>query len=363
MRKIARRRRVEHRGFTLIELLIVIAIIAILIALLLPAIQKVREAASRTECANNLKQIGLACHAYHDAKGGYPYSSIGIGYGQGTTWAYLILPYLEQSALYASFPIYSDSQIPAGYPRYFNTASANVAANATPVGTYLCPSRRSKSEGLSVGDYWDSTQGNATTTAGTSIRAATLDYAMSQGTNFTADGPVWVATQLQYYGGAPGPIGNGIAQDTGLINWNHLSLGWDRGRTISDVTDGTSNTFLIGEKHVVPGTLGHCGSIGSPGFANATMDCGAYNAYGRDGRGASHIRGANGRCIIARSPTETTNGGYSNIGEYAFGSWHVGICQFVFCDGSVHALSVTTSIPTVNALSTIHGNEVISGDY
>ena len=356
---LARRR----SAFTLIELLVVIAIIAILIALLLPAVQKVREAANRTQCANNLKQIGLACHSYLDVNNAFPYSSVGIGYGQGTTWAYLILPYIEQSALFASFPIYADSQLPSGYPRYFNTAPANLAANATPVSLYLCPSRRSKSNGLTVGDYWDSTAGNATTTAGTSIRAAAVDYAMSQGTNFTADGPVWVGTEQKYYGGAPGPVGNGIAQDTGLVNWNHLSVGWDKAHTVADVADGTSNTFLIGEKHVVPGTLGHCGSIASPAPATAAMDCGAYNAYGRDGRGASHIRGANGRCIIARSPTETVNGGYSNIGEYAFGSWHPGICQFVFCDGSVHAISVTASIATVNALSTISGSEVITGDY
>ena len=101
--------RSNRSGFTLIELLVVIAIIAILIALLVPAVQKVREAAQRAECSNNLKQIGIALHAFHDNKKQFPPGSardeqwFGTGGGWGSSWMVFILPYVEQDALYKSW--------------------------------------------------------------------------------------------------------------------------------------------------------------------------------------------------------------------------------------------------------------------
>ena len=127
-----------RRGaFTLIELLVVIAIISVLVGLLLPAVQKAREAASRISCANNLKQIGLAMHMYENTNGYYPPSALSRG---RATWAVLILPYLEQDNLYRQWNLSCT---------YYEQL---LAARQTAVRTYFCPSRRtvSSSPTLSV---------------------------------------------------------------------------------------------------------------------------------------------------------------------------------------------------------------------
>src|SRR5205823_6193244 len=150
----------KRRAFTLLELLVAIAIIGILTGLLLPAMQKVREAANRAACANNLKQMGLALHAYHDAQGAFP---AGIVSAKGTAgWAFpancnaeppdagpgwslfaLLLPYLEQDNLYLAIRLDLSIADPA-----------NAAARRTPVGLYRCPSDTGRPQ-VAVGDCGD----------------------------------------------------------------------------------------------------------------------------------------------------------------------------------------------------------------
>lgn len=136
MRREARRR---LRGFILIELLVVISIISILIGLLLPAVQKVREAANRAKCLNNLKQISLACHLYENAHGRFPPTGLA---GEGPSWAWMILPHLEQENLYHKW----DSGV-----QLFNISPSTAEALQTPVPLYFCPSRRDPRSESTVG--------------------------------------------------------------------------------------------------------------------------------------------------------------------------------------------------------------------
>jgi prepilin-type N-terminal cleavage/methylation domain-containing protein/prepilin-type processing-associated H-X9-DG protein len=189
-----------RKGFTLIELLVVIAIIAILIGLLLPAVQKVREAAARTQCQNNLKQLGLACHAYHDAvkvlPPGYTATAAYPSTSPGWGWAAYLLPYLEQGPLYRQIN--------------FNLPVESQAAIQTMLPVFLCPSDAPPASAFAVTD--------ATFT--TLCLAAPSSYAATCGSD---------ASEVD------DPTGNGIFYRNSKTR-------------LTDIKDGTSNTTMIGDR-------------------------------------------------------------------------------------------------------------------
>jgi prepilin-type N-terminal cleavage/methylation domain-containing protein len=289
-----------RRGFTLIELLIVMAIICILIGLLLPAVQYAREAANRTVCGNNLKQMGLASRHYEMDKGTLPVSRLANG---GATWAVLIFPYMEQKDLFNLW----DLKL-----AYYEQSDA---ARGTRLTNYFCPSRRGPGEDpvLSIqGDEWII----AGATIGPNVPGALGDYACNIGTS-GADEPHALCFQFT----TSGSFKAGPSDATGT--------------KLLQIKDGLSNTLLIGEKHVPKDLFGYGG-----------WDCSMYNG----GYYFCSSRSAGIAFPLAQSIRDP---------GWKFGSYHPAVCQFVFVDGSVHGISPGIDPQTLERLANIADGEIL----
>jgi len=323
------RSRSRSPGFTLIELLMVIAIIAILIGLLLPAVQKVREAAARMKCQNNLKQIALATLNHERRHGAFPPGRYQPDYA---TWMAIILPDLEAGNAFALWDLDKSYDNPA-----------NKAAREAFVPVYVCPSR--KRQGFLSGPFDPNKPG----------LGLVGDYAGCSGNTVGAFAGEGLAMQVAGY--SPTDRYNGIIISS-------YTLPYKRTGTVkfADVSDGLSNTILVGEKHIPAGKLldaWYDSSLYNGDEHQLSMRAGGQGSIDADGNSS------NGKELFQINPIASGPRDLSLPDPFrSFGSWHSGgMCNFALADGSVRGISSSVNLDTLARLCNREDGQLIPGDY
>lgn len=294
MKDLASRNPLQRVGFTLVELLVVIAIIGVLVGLLLPAVQAAREAARRMQCSNNVKQLALAMHSYHDTYNRFPYGHHFRGVLNGPTaangglaysWSFALLPYIEQGNLY--------NQFNSSFPVMEKTITRNGILAGTPLAAFSCPS--------------DTKPPTISLPATEAINpAATSSYKVPNG------------SYNVYAAAAPGGASD-LNQLNGIFDRNNR--GAPHG--INNITDGTSNTFIVCETKW--GMVTAIGRTRTYIYGASDFPTGVLFATG-----ATECLMVNGQLAINWKV---------NPGHRTAGSFHTGGAQFGFADGSVHFIS------------------------
>ncbi len=316
------RSRDHRKAFTLIELLVVIAIIAVLIALLLPAVQQAREAARRTQCRNNLKQIGLGLHNYLDAFLVFPYGGssryAGNGFENSFNWRVMILPYLDQANLYNQMSPYMGG---TGAVAANRTIITGLAQHQSVVPAYGCPS-----------DPWASLPISGLTTDGDNVAPGTAAPASYNG----SAGPTSVSDCTSTYSQCDGTNcachngGNHFGPDK---RCDGLMCLFPKRILIRDIKDGTTNTLAVGEVRVYNSVLG----VGN-----------VYSQWAGIWSVSSTVSGIN---------WASQGAGWQR--SHAFSSYHEGGAHFLLCDGSVRYISENISLLTFGQIGTKSGKETV----